>query len=124
MEKLTTEKIFENRKYFKENKSGKLEQTENYDEKEIYRVYGVKTLQAYIKEIEDFKTNQNYKVIEHYFKNSKEINLTELASGNGLTAMLGLLSKEIKSVEITRNFNLATGGIIVSAEIIYNVELF
>ena len=87
-------------------------------------MYGVKTLQSYVKEIEDFKLNKNYKVEEHYFKNGKEINLNDLVSGSGLTAMLGLLSKEIKSAEIQRTYNLATGGIIVSAEIIYNVELF
>ena len=124
MEKLTTEKIFENRNYFKETKEGKLTKTENYDKKETFRIYGVKSLQSYIKEVEDFRKNQNYKVVEHYFKNGKEINLTDLVNGNGLTAMLGLLSKEVKNAEIIRTYNLATGGIIVSAEIIYNVELF
>ena len=124
MEKLTTEKILENRNYFKENKEGKLEKTKNYDSKEIYREYGVKTLQSYIKEIEDFKLCKNYKVQENYFRNGAKIDLQSLVNGNGLTAMLGLLNREVKSAEITRNFNLATGGLIVSAEIIYNVELF
>ena len=123
-EKITTEKILEERKFFKIDKNDKFVLTENYDKKESYRVYGVKTLQSYIQEIEDLRKNNLYKVEEHYHQNGEEINLQDLVNGNGLTAMLGLLTKEIKSAEISRYYEIATGGMIIRAIVKFDVELF
>ena len=123
-EKITSEKILENRIYFKFDKNEKLVKTENFDEKISYRVYGVKSLQSYIQEIEDFRKNPSYQVEEIYTKNGEQVNLQDLVSGNGLTAMLGLLTKEVKNAVITRNYEIATGNLIVKALIKFEIELF
>ena len=123
-EKITSEKILENRIYFKFDKNEKLVKTENFDEKISYRVYGVKSLQSYIQEIEDFRKNPSYQVEKIYTKNGEQVNLQDLVSGNGLTAMLGLLTKEVKNAVITRNYEIATGNLIVKALIKFEIELF
>lgn len=123
-EKTTLEMIGETRNYFKRNENGNLVKTENYDNSISKRVYGVKTLQAYIQEIEKLRNDKGAIVEETYLKNGEEIDLNSLLSGSGLSSMLALLSKEIKSAEITRYYDISTGGFIEKQIVKYKIELY
>ena len=122
--KMTREELHEVNNYFKVSDNDKILPTENVDNIEKVRVYGVKTLQAYITEIEMLRKQDGAIVEEHYFKDGKEVNLQDLASGSGLTAMLALLSKEVKNVCITKTRDILTGGIIHRLNAVYMIDLF
>ena len=119
VEKLTTEKTTETRNYFKD---GVL--TQNKDFKIIERVYGVKNLQSYVKELEDLRLVKINKVNEKYLKNGVEIDLNDLLTTGGISGYLSLLTREVKSAEIVRNYEIETGGIIKSASFDYIIELY
>ena len=119
VEKLTTEKTTETRNYFKDGVI-----TQNKDFKISERVYGVKTLQSYVKELEDLRLVKINKVSEKYLKNGVEINLNDLLTTGGISGYLSLLTREVKSAEIVRNYEIETGGIIKSASFEYVIELY
>lgn len=119
VEKLTTEKTTETRNYFKDGVI-----TQNKDFKISERVYGVKTLQSYVKELEDLRLVKINKVSEKYLKDGVEINLNDLLTTGGISGYLSLLTREVKSAEIVRNYEIETGGIIKSASFEYVIELY
>ena len=121
VEKLTTEKITENRKYFKEAENGKIIEKLDFDHIEKLRVYGVKTLQSYYQDSEKYVNRYNVKVL--LFQNGNEINLAEIMKTNDFTKIMRMLSKNVLTAEITENYEILTGGVIKSAEIVYKLEL-
>ena len=123
VEKTTREEYNLLTNYFKRDESGNIIQKEDNDIITRVRVYGVKTLQAYIKEIKDMRA-KGVKVIEEYTRNEQEIELNTLLKDSGLNAMLELLLLEVKTAKISEFEKVLTGNEYLERVITYSIELY
>ena len=123
VEKTTLEEYYLQTNYFKKDENGDIIQREDIDNMSRVRVYGVKTLQAYIKEIKDMRV-KGVKVIEEYLRNGEEIELNSLLKDSGLNAMLELLLLEVKSAKINEFEKVLTGNEYLERVITYSIELY
>ena len=123
VEKTTKEEYYLQTNYFKRDDNGDIIQREDCDNVSRVRVYGVKTLQAYIKEIKDCKA-KGIKVIEEYSRNGNEIILADMLKDNGVNAMLELFLLEVKSAKVNEFEKVLTGNEYLERVITYSIELY
>ena len=123
VEKLTTEKTTETRKYFKEGENGKLIEKLDYDYNTRIRVYGVKTLQSYFQDSEKYTNRNCYKVEILLTRNGNEIDFNEIMKTNDFMKIMSMLSKNVLTAEITENYEILTGGVILKAHLIYKLDI-